>query len=323
MNEQTLRRALQNGLSGIAFDPARQEAVRSAMEMGQRRQAPRRLTLAVALLAALMLLGGTAVAAGLGLFGRFAGGQDMDASPVQMSRLEEMAIDYNQTQTVTVEGREIHLTLRQAYCDGLRLYYTYEIDGGVGIGDGACLPDGGVADIYESGEMALEDGVTVGYQTVQLPEGTQLGDTLTFMLYVRGEKVPFTIQVGETGGVMTGSGQFERYSATASFRHTGIVLRGSVLLESPEHWEQYAIRNDEPGDGEVIPDHVINYVLTDGVTRWSCTDLALGDNGDGRMKIVLMYDLPEDLTNLSLIPEYGRGGEKPEEAIRLTEEVSE
>lgn len=316
MNEQRLRKALHNGLSGIGFDPARQSAVLESIE--QRRPMPRRLSLVVALALALMLLGGTAVAAGLGLFGKFAQDNFEGASVDELNRLEDLAIDYDESQTLTIDGRDVTLTLRQAYCDGIRLYFTYEVDG-VNIGDGAFLADGSVADIRESGATELEDGTVIGYQTLQLPDGYEMGDTLTFMLTVHGERVPFTIYAGAAGGLLTGSGDFDVYTASAQLRQTSIVLQGSVLLQCPKLWTDLSILNgDDSERPEIYADHIIGYVLTDGRRQWLSNYTSLYPVSDGLLEIGLLFDVPEEMDDLLLVPIYVSGGECPEEAIPLS-----
>ena len=65
MREEELREALKGSLSGVTFDPARQRAVLA--DVKGEKPVKRKMTWAIALVTALILLGGTALAAGLGV----------------------------------------------------------------------------------------------------------------------------------------------------------------------------------------------------------------------------------------------------------------
>ena len=277
------------------------------------------LALVFALIAALLLTG-TMIAASLGLFGEFAQHQDPyeGASLTELNHLERLATDYNLSQTVTVDDKEVTFTLRQAYCDGIRLYFSYETDGD-DIGDGATLSHGSVADIREGNAYRRKDGMLVGYRTLQLPEDVELGETVTFWVYVGWNKVPFTIDVNAPKGKLSGSAAAELYTAEAEFTQTDIVLKGVVRLDCPLRWTQTFWFNGSESEIESTEHSpsIIGYVLTNGRERFQSTYTAIGAAGDGLLEIHLLFDLPEDLTNLSLIPFYSNEEERPEEAIPL------
>ena len=313
MNEQALSRALKNCLSGVKFDPARQRTVLNYMKEGK--PVRRNLSFVVAVITALMLLGGTALAAGLGLFAQFAQNDNTNASTVQLNLLDAVATVYDQTQTLTVAGETVTLTLHQAYCDGVRLYYTYEIKGAV-LGDGADLADGTPTMIYESDERELEDGTIIGYQTVELPDGVELGDTLDIMLPVGSEGVPFTVQVNPVQREPMGFMNFGTYTANAMLQQTNIVLTGTVTLNCPEEWTTNAIEN-EANDSSSSASYVSDYVLLCHGKRYKNNYPGVRVIGDGTLEITLLFDLPDDPTELILSPVYMGGDEQPDEAITL------
>lgn len=275
------------------------------------------LALMFALIAALLLTG-TAIAASLGLFGTFAQNQDPyeGASLTELNRLESIATDYNLSQTVTVDDQEVTFTLRQAYCDGIRLYFSYETNG-KGIGDGATLSDGSTANVYESNAYRRADGMLAGYQTLQLPEDVEQDETVTFFVSVGWNEVPFTITVNEPKGRLSGSAETELYTAEAQFTQTDIVLQGIVRLACPSLWTQMLYLNGSEDESTEHSVCIVGYILTNGSERLSSTYTALVAVSDGVMEVQLLFDLPKDLTNLTLIPFYNTDEERPEETIPL------
>lgn len=313
MNEQALSRSLKNCLSGVKFDPARQRAVLNYMKEGKLMK--RNLSFVVAVITALMLLGGTALAAGLGLFAQFAQNDNTNASTVQLNLLDAVATVYDQTQTLTVDGETVTLTLHQAYCDGVRLYYTYEIKGAV-LGDGADLADGTPTMIYESDERELEDGTIIGYQTVELPDDVELGDALDILLPVGSEGVPFTVQVNPVQREPMGFMDFGTYTANAMLQQTNIVLTGTVTLNCPEEWTDAAAWNNDD-NASASANYISNYVLLCHGEHYKNNYSGVRVIGDGALEVILLFDVPEDPTELILIPVYMDGTEQPDEAITL------
>ena len=306
MSEQTLSNALKHVLSGVRFDPARQQAVLAYVK-GERIM-KRKLTVLFAAVIAAMLLAGTALAAGLGLFGQFAGEQEGESS-IQLGLLEHLATTVDETKTLTAGGREVTLTLRQAYCDGHRLYYSYEITG-ASVGDGADLPDGSSTMIYDSGERELEGGAVAGYQMVELPEGCEVGETLEFLLPVVGEPVSFSVPVTRVEREPMGAESFGHYAATVMMNMTDDVLYGAVTITCPEEWTTLVA---EGGEG----DCVVDFVLTSYGQRYENQYPALRVTGDGTMDITVLFDRPENPVDLNLIPVYRESGEKPAETISV------
>lgn len=102
--------------------------------------------LAIALL--MLLLTGAAVAAVWGIFGRFTSDPMIEMSHQRLEHLEEVALKVGETMIVTAPagtlsdidlttdygkiaaqqyGRQFELTVDQVYCDGNKLYYSYQL----------------------------------------------------------------------------------------------------------------------------------------------------------------------------------------------------
>ena len=160
MKDEALRHALRVCLSGADFPLDRQRAVLKRIK-GEDQIMKRKISAALACAIALSLvLGGFALAAGMGLFGQF-GTQATDDSAARLARLDGAAQDVGVTLSVRAPdaekpldasatdrerlvnrqyGRAFELTIEQAYCDGNRLYYTYTLttaDAGIGFQEDA------------------------------------------------------------------------------------------------------------------------------------------------------------------------------------------
>ena len=311
MREDELRKGLKASLSGVTFDRERQRAVLA--EMRSARPARLSMRLAVALVMALALLGGTAVAAGLGLFGRLA--EIREKPETNLHRLERLAQTYDERRVIRAEdGEEIIFTLRQAYCDGVQLFFSYELSRQGQMGDGGWLTDGTPLDIHEGYVEPLEDGGEFGYQVLWLPEDIELDETLDVLLSVDGQRLPLTIQVCANVVALTGQADFGTYAATAQLRRTDIALKGTVLLDCPEAWKAFWMEN---GSGESSVDRIDSYTLMDGETRLPNRSGGFGVTEEGMLEILVQFDAPSSEI-LRLIPEYAVSGECPEEAILLT-----
>ena len=314
MREEAFRRALKGSLSGVTFDPARQRAVLA--DMKGEKPVKKKMTLAIALVMATLLLGGTALAAGLGLFGQFA--ETADESRVEeLNRLEKLAQNIDETKTVQADGKDVTLTLRQAYCDGTRLFYSYELTGG-GLGDGADLADGTPTMIVESGEQEREDGTKVGYQTVELPEGVNVGATLDILLRVSGVDVPFTVPVTDNGMTMTGGAAFATYTAEATLRKTDVAVKGTVTLNCPAEWTANWTMNGDDSEGSEGSGtrKVLDYVLVADGKTFANHDGGFYSPEEGVLVIGLQFNAV-DRDEYTLVPVYIDGGEEPGEGFSI------
>ncbi|MBR5289016.1 MAG: DUF4179 domain-containing protein [Clostridia bacterium] len=271
----------------------------------------------VAALAAVMVLAlaGGAVAVGLGLFGQLREQKKGESSYERLARLDEAAASVGET-AVLEDGTE--LTLEQVYCDGGRLYYSYTLAGeNVVLGDGADLADGTDLTIWDRGEETA-DGVTCGYQEVELPEPAKPGEALSIVLTViaagensayRFVKAPFTVTPVQRK-TRAGAASFAEYSADALLYVTDVEIYGEVDVIGQTGWaELYFHRMDTDEE-----DYVIDYQLIADDEVLYNKDYTYGE-ADGGYGIPVRYDLPTNCESLALRPVRYLSGECSEEDI--------
>lgn len=147
VDEQKLRNALKACLPQSEFPPERRQAVLRAI----RKEEPivkRKISTALVFAIVMMLIvGGAALAANLGVFGQSVNNDDNEQSVGRLEKLEDVSATYNDTQAVTAPSqsateapkttrdelmaslynRRFNLTLNQAYFDGYKLYYSYTL----------------------------------------------------------------------------------------------------------------------------------------------------------------------------------------------------
>lgn len=268
-------------------------------------------TLALAMVLVLALCGGV-VAAELGIFGHF--GLTSEFSGERLSHLDAAASAVGETVT-SPEG--FALTLEQAYCDGSRLYYTYTLTGeGMTLGDGAELQDGTVLTIWDRGDETDAQGVTRGYQEVELPEAAKSGEALEVVLTVivpdgetyRFVDVPFTVELAQRQ-TLTGSAAFSEYTASAALYITDVEIYGEVDVVGPEMWRDLFMNRT---DAEI--DYVVDYQLIADGAVLSNKDYTYGE-AEGGYGIPVRYDLPESIEHLTLRPVRYWSGECADEEI--------
>ena len=137
----------------------------------------RKISLAVALAAVLTAaLACSAVAAGMGVFGKIGGLWAPWGGDAYMNALEEKSVAVGQTQVVPADGawREIRLTLAQSYYDGESLYIAYEGTGFEDVTDTAWRPTD-----EQLAKMMLDpdfDGAVMPYETAD--DGENARDAL-------------------------------------------------------------------------------------------------------------------------------------------------
>ena len=273
----------------------------------------------VAALAAVMTLtlASGAIAVGLGLFGRLRESRVDEASYARLAHLDEAAASIGET-AVLDGGTE--LTLEQAYCDGDRLYYSYTLAGeNVVLGDGASFADGTGLTIWDRGEETA-DGVTYGYQEVELPDTARPGEALSIVLTViaagedgayRFVDVPFTVTPVQREA-LRGAASFAEYSADALLYVTDVEIYGEVDVIGQMGWAQlYNNRMDTDEE-----DYIVDYqLIADGEVLYN-KDYTYG-TADGGYGIPVRYDLPKNYERLALRPVRYLSGECDDEAIVL------
>ena len=187
--------------------------------------------------------------------------------------------------------------------------------------DGLELADGGYADIIAGGETPAADGTTIGWKECIVPED-ELADTQTFCLAYRlpdsGEKhlLPFTVERHDYDRYLRGVSEAGACRAWAILYTGKVDLKGIVSLTSPEQAASWiAWQEGAEGNG------------TDVIVCWNLYqngELVSADlfgesavNGTEEITFSVMFPWMEDLSGLTLVPEYSEGGEKPDEAIVL------
>ena len=422
MDDRKMRRLIHTAadecLAGVDALPSRHDEIVRKVK-GEMKTVKKRISLTLAfVIVAMLALAGTAVAAGLGLFGQFAGTKDNDWASEKLEHLDEIATPVGETAHVEAypsgiaigsttrdsiltswDGATFELTLDQAYCDGQKLYYSYTLtttgptarilgQGGAtgfnswtvdypgetyessgihcgerddeavraffsenlaqnktayaavnyfGLGDGADMMDGTPAMIYDSGETYVDDRTICGYQEVELPEGTETGDTLSFTLaigygatvymqdesglhsaYVQAEKnrgwidVPFNVPVDSSAVRLTGTGEIGGYAAKATLTVSGAELYGEVVMDGPDTWAE-AIVNAQSR----VDDMINSFVLVADGERQENLDGGIGPVGNGQYNLPLRFNLPQSRESLVLYPVYENAGINMSEGIAL------
>lgn len=323
MENERLRRqictALDDCFAQMDKRPSQKSQImnRAFMEDRGRRRAPAALVLAVVLL---MALSGGAVAAKLGIFSQFIGGESKEWNGQRLERLDEAA----QTVGETVHSPEgFSLTLEQAYCDGDRLYFAYTLASeteGYMLGDGASLEDGTSMTIWDRNDTSLDSCTTSGFQEVELPHSAQTSDALTIVLTVfcpnadgthRYANVPFTVTLAERDALM-GSASFAEYSAEAALYVTDVEIYGEVDVFGQAAWGKlYMNRADTNTE-----DYVVDYrLIADDKVLYN-KDYTYGE-AEGGYGIPVRFDLPESYESLALRPVRYLSGETEAEDIPL------
>lgn len=335
MREEELRSALKESLSGITFDPARRQAVLT--DMKGEKPVRKKLSLAMALTAAVLLLAGGALAAGLGLFGQFAE-EGKEPSGVQVSaetlrRLEENAVDCELQQTVLIGGREITVTIYQSYCDGRYIYYTYSLPKGyhmrtdhelinltaenmafVSVVDGETLLATSVSLPYRARDEWQRDGMTIGYEELLINKYVTVGETVDIRLSIEGRggtgQAVFTLPVNSASMLMTGDEAFAAYHASVNLLISDVAAHGAVTIDRLDWARRHAF-----GEGE--GDYVCAYqLIADGEVQENQLQSTTWHTGE--YVLLLRFDCPPENASLSLRPVYAQAGPCPEEDIPLS-----
>ncbi len=225
-------------------------------------------------------------------------------------------------ETVSVSQTEGSVTVEvsQAYYEGNRVYISYRASGQIFEQDGLELEDGTYVDIIAGGSTQQEDGSVIGWKECIVPEDA-LADTQTFCLVYRTSEseekraLRFTLKHHEYDQYLQGVSSAAACQARAVLYMGQVSLKGIVILTSPEQAASWlAWQEGEEGTG------------TDVISCWN-----LYQNGelvscdlDGASEVLtdgvafsVMFPFMDDLSGLTLVPEYSDAGEKPDEAIAL------
>ena len=235
----------------------------------------------------------------------------------RLSRLDEIA------ETVSVSQNEGGITVEvsQAYYEGNRVYVSYTASAPIEEQDGLELEDGSYADIIAGGSVQQEDGSIIGWKECIVPED-ELANTQTFCLVYRiagsEEKrmLKFTLKQNAYDQYLQGDSPAAAYQARTILYMGKIDLKGIVVITSPEQaasWIAWQEGKESTG--------------TDVIACWNLYqngELVSADlfgesavNGTDEVVFSVMYPYIDDLSGLTLVPEYSEAGEKMDEAIRL------
>ena len=232
----------------------------------------------------------------------------------RLSRLDEIA------ETVSVSQNEGGITVEvsQAYYEGNRVYISYTASAPIEEQDGLELEDGSYADIIAGGSVQQEDGSIIGWKECIVPED-ELANTQTFCLVYRiagsEEKrmLKFTLKQNAYDQYLQGDSPAAAYQARTILYMGKIDLKGIVVITSPEQaasWIAWQEGKESTG--------------TDVIACWNLYqngELVSADlfgesavNGTDEVVFSVMYPYIDDLSGLTLVPEYSEAGEKMDEA---------
>ena len=249
--------------------------------------------------------------------GLFAKMIETEYSDERLSRLDEIA------ETVSVSQNEGGITVEvsQAYYEGNRVYISYTASAPIEEQDGLELEDGSYADIIAGGSVQQEDGSIIGWKECIVPED-ELANTQTFCLVYRiagsEEKrmLKFTLKQNAYDQYLQGDSPAAAYQARTILYMGKIDLKGIVVITSAgPHASWIAWQEGKESTG------------TDVIACWNLYqngELVSADlfgesavNGTDEVVFSVMYPYIDDLSGLTLVPEYSEAGEKMDEAIRL------
>ena len=206
-----------------------------------------------------------------------------------------------------------------------------------GLHDGLSLADGTYLDIIGGDNIIQEDGSVIGWKECEIPEDC-LKETLTFQARLyrihsimfqdrttyrqsteKGETTcfEFTLQQKKDLTQLKGSGSGSDYQAVAELTAGHIDLRGNITVTCPETWIQVWNTWENPDHIDMIDDW---YLYANGQVISEGGMQGVGANGENQLVFDVLFRVPDDLTNLALVPVYQDRQPHTEEAIYLISE---
>ena len=267
----------------------------------------------VLLFAASLMVFSTSLASATGLFSEM---NETEYADERLPILDEVADTVSTTQT---EG-SVTVEISQAYYEGNRVYISYKASSQILEQDGLILEDGSYADIIAGGKVQKEDGSVIGWKECIVPED-ELADTQTFFLEysipetAEKRKLGVALNRHEYSQFLSGVSTVESYQARA-FMYIGKVdLKGIVVLTSPEQaasWHAWQEGADSTGT-----DVISCWNLYQNGELVSCDLFGESAVNEDDVTFAVVFPFMEDISGLTLVPEYSDAGEKPDEAIAL------
>ena len=206
-----------------------------------------------------------------------------------------------------------------------------------GLHDGLSLADGTYLDIIGGDNIIQEDGSIIGWKECEIPEDC-LKETLTFQARLyrihsimfqdrttyrqsteKGETTcfEFTLQQKKDLTQLKGSGSGSDYQAVAELTAGHIDLLGKITVTCPETWIQVWNTWENPDHIDMIDDW---YLYANGQVISEGGMQGVGANGENQLVFDVLFRVPDDLTNLALVPVYQDRQPHTEEAIYLISE---
>lgn len=199
------------------------------------------------------------------------------------------------------------------------------------VTDCMALDDESWLSIVAGDEKYRPDGSVIGWKECLIPY-EQCEDTVTFNLvvscnretlfqdgntlkrkYDRGERIyiPFSLNRQESFLYLYGKGKMEAYEVQADLNVGRVDMKGVLSLASEEQAEGWATR--DPGT-----DLILGWNLyRNGQRICAAGEQEVFAAGTGTILFELRYPLAEGIDGLTLVPEYEKSGEHPEEAVAI------
>ena len=235
----------------------------------------------------------------------------------RLERLDEIA----EPISLSLQANGVTVEVRQAYYEGNRVYVSYRASARIFEQDGLELEDGTYADIMAGGSVEQADGSIVGWKECIVPED-RLADPQTFCLVYKtsekGEKntLRFTLNQHAYEQFLDGASPAEGYQAHAILYMGKIALKGTVVLTSPEQAASWIAWQE--GAKETETDVIVCWNLYQNGELVSYDLSGVSEVLEDGVVFSVMFPYMEDLSGLTLVPEFSEAGEKPEEAIPLS-----
>ena len=267
----------------------------------------------VLLFAASLMIFSTSLASATSLFSEM---NETEYADERLPILDEVADTVSTTQT---EG-SVTVEISQAYYEGNRVYISYKASSQILEQDGLILEDGSYADIIAGGKVQKEDGSVIGWKECIVPED-ELADTQTFFLEysipetAEKRKLGVALNRHEYSQFLSGVSTVESYQARAYMYIGKVDLKGIVVLTSPEQaasWLAWQEGADSTGT-----DVISCWNLYQNGELVSCDLFGESAVNEDDVTFAVMFPFMEDVSGLTLVPEYSDAGEKPDEAIAL------
>ena len=202
------------------------------------------------------------------------------------------------------------------------------------MGDGIDLENGDYADIFDGEEIFPDNDTILGWKECVIPK-EDLADTLCFQANVYFSRsvlfqdgttlytwfgdesqtgLQFTLHRKNDFEILKGSAENTVWQARAELKQGLVDMKGTVRVHAPS-----MVRKWEDWDEEDPTDIIMGWVLYRGET-FVADDITWSIDTEGGDTLVFGLVLPrmDSLEGLRLVPEYGEGGPKVEEAFGLT-----